>query len=216
MYYMESGNIDVINAFKKCKTKIKTELSKLKILAKKGDPDDKDKVNTAIDECHKLIDESYKIINSVKIGKGDNSIAFSIQLMKKMALLFGSNMAIKKLTEIVAPKIISHLSPHLPDDISARIDLTMAGYAVPSKGSWLDVIDKTDKTLQVAGATYAGAKLYSKNKTEGKKRELEGMNAIDAYNLYKQKYSKLINEFHEKVNGYKKIYEKNCKHHKNK
>jgi hypothetical protein len=209
MYLTESGNIDVINAFKKCKTKIKTELSKLKILAKKGDPDDKDKVNTAVDECHKLIDESYKIINSVKIGKGDNSIAFSIQLMKKMALLFGPDMAIEKLTKIVAPKIISRL----PDDKKKELFDSMSAYPAPAEGS---VVDVFGKTLQVAGATYAGAKLYSKNKTEGKKRELEGMNAIDAYNLYKQKYSKLINKFHEKVNGYKKIYEKNCKHHKKK
>lgn len=209
MYYMESGNIDVINAFKKCKTKIKTELSKLKILAKKGDPDDKDKVNTTVDECHKLIDESYKIINSVKIGKGDNSIAFSIQLMKKMAILFGTNIVIDKLTKIGIPKIISYLP--LSDD--KKKELSDSINTAPAKGS---VVDVFDKTLQGVEATYAGAKLYSKNKTEGKKRELEGMNAIDAYNLYKQKYSKLINKFHEKVDEYKKIYEKNCKHHKNK
>lgn len=162
MYLTESGNIDVINAFKKCKTKIKTELSKLKILAKKGDPDDKDIVNTAVDECHKLIDESYKIINSVKIGKGDNSIAFSIQLMKKMALLFGPDMAIEKLTEIVAPKIISRL----PDDKKKELFDSMSAYPAPAEGS---VVDVFGKTLQVAGATYAGAKLYSKNKTEGKR-----------------------------------------------
>jgi hypothetical protein len=127
--------------------------------------------------------------------------------MKKMALLFGPDMAIEKLTKIVAPKIISRL----PDDKKKELFDSMSAYPAPAEGS---VVDVFGKTLQVAGATYAGAKLYSKNKTEGKKRELEGMNAIDAYNLYKQKYSKLINKFHEKVNGYKKIYEKNCKHHK--
>jgi len=198
IYMSESGNDEVIFQYKKCKTEIKSELSKLKALAKKGDPDDKDKVKDTAKKCHDLIDESYRMINSVKLNKGDNSSAYFVTLMKQTALIFGISFTIKTLINKSLNKSYTRDNEDNEWDDFESVDDSL-------------MTEVTLLGLATAGTAVGNAvKQRKKNRFKGEMREISGMNPVDAYNMYKQKYSKLINEFHNKVDKYVRLYEKNA------
>ena len=199
-------NNKIKSTFKKSKAEIKTELSKLKILAKKGNPIDKPVVNLAVANCHRLIDKSYKLINNIPVTAYDTLWSLVRNEIKSLCLAFGVSSAMLVGGTISATKLIND-----EEKINSELGtpLTRSDTQAMSKELGAKLGENIKKTTKLATSAYS-----TRNALRAYGDLARGKSVVDAFNTYKQEYSRVIEKFHKKVDWYERMYERNCKHYK--
>jgi hypothetical protein len=199
-------NNKIKSTFKKSKAEIKTELSKLKILAKKGNPIDKPMVNLAVANCHRLIDKSYKLINNIPVTAYDTLWSLVRNEIKSLCLAFGVSSAMLVGGTISATKLIND-----EEKINSELGtpLTRSDTQAMSKELGAKLGKNIVKTTKLATSAYS-----TRNALRAYGDLARGKSVVDAFNTYKQEYSRVIEKFHKKVDWYERMYERNCKHYK--
>lgn len=199
-------NNKIKSTFKKSKAEIKTELSKLKVLAKKGNPIDKPVVNLAVANCHRLIDKSYKLINNIPVTAYDTLWSLVRNEIKSLCLAFGVSSAMIIGGSIQGGKLIN-------DEIKINNELGTPLNSEDTTKMTKELSDKLRKNTAMATKLATGA--YStRNALRAHGDLARGKSVVDAFNTYKQEYSRVIEKFHKKVDWYERMYERNCKHYK--
>lgn len=201
MYMVESGNAEVLKTFKKCKTEIKSELTKLKALAQKGDPDDKDKVKDTVDKCHDLIENGKKLIKEIEVSEKDNAIGNLVTLTADLARTFGLSFVAAG-TILYTNKQFRSLKPSSEkSDLGNLIAGGIAGATLVGGAKEFQDAIKSDRD---------DAKWWASHR-----EKFHGLDRTSAYNKYKHKCFCAFTSLDLKVYKYEDEYKTKCKQRRN-
>lgn len=175
-------------------------------MAKKGNPIDKPVVNLAVANCHRLIDKSYKLINNIPVTAYDTLWSLVRNEIKSLCLAFGVSSAMLVGGTISATKLIND-----EEKINSELGtpLTRSDTQAMSKELGAKLGENIKKTTKLATSAYS-----TRNALRAYGDLARGKSVVDAFNTYKQEYSRVIEKFHKKVDWYERMYERNCKHYK--
>jgi hypothetical protein len=196
---VESGNTEVLKTFKRCKTEIKSELTKLKALAQKGDPDDRDKVKDTADKCRDLIKNGEKLIKEIEVSEKDNAVGNLVTLTADLARTFGLSFVAAG-TILYTNKQFRSLKPE-KSDLGNLIAGGIAGATLVGGAKQFQDSIKSDRDNAERWASH--------------RQKFDGLDRTSAYNKYKHKCFCVFTRLYLKVYNYEDEYKTKCKQKKN-